>query len=45
MKYVSEFNETVPVCFHLQWEPELFPSDIILNAAGCMVEEILGIEL
>ena len=31
--------------FHLQLEPEMSPFDIMLNAAGCMGEQIPGIEL
>ena len=33
------------VYLHLQLEPEWSPFDIMLNAAGCMAEQIWGIEL
>ena len=54
--YVSEFRaiygffilnmyKIALVYFHLQLELELSPFDIISDAVGCMVEQILGIEL
>ena len=33
------------VYFHLQLELEMSPFDIISNVAGCMAEQIPGIEL
>ena len=35
----------VLVYFHLQLELELSPFETMSNAVGCMVEQILGIEL
>ena len=37
--------KTVLIYFHLQLKLELFPFDIILNVAGCVAEQIPGIEL
>ena len=37
--------KTEPVCFYLWLEPVLFPFDIILDAVGFMVEQILETEL
>ena len=40
----SSMCKIEPVCFYLLLEPELFPFDTILNAAECMVGQILETE-